>query len=198
MSEKLSSRVQGLKFMQRGAQRAALAQGKDAPGTAAPPAVPAPEPAPSAAADTADAADAATPAASEQWFVPADRRVRIATPPVQDASNWDAWLVSTDTDDAPRASACRQQLGKWKGKQQTKHKKQPKNDDDNDDDDDDAHEPDLSESDDGSSDYQSAPGSPAESGFRKPPSAADPPRKRPAPTAARGTLRKKPLRGRFR
>ena len=176
MSDKLSSRVQGLKFMQRGAQRAALARGQSTPDATKISEPPAPAPVGST---------------SEQWVVPPERRVRVAAPPVDEPGNWDAWLASADNDEAPRATACRQELGKW-NKRAGAHKLKPKPEPDSD--------PDSmsdfdSDSDSDSSDFKSAPGSPVEQGFRKPPSAA--PRKRPA-TTARGSLRKKPLRGRTR
>lgn len=178
MSDKLSSRVQGLRFMQRGAQRAALAQGKSAAEAAE-------------AAKPADAAPAPQPT-SEQWFVPPERCVRVAAPPA-DAGNWGAWLATEGDDEGPLATIRRESLGRSRGRGEDGEDGED-GEEGEDEDDEDGEGEDGADSDEDSSDASSA------RAFRKPPSAgksksvprglppASTPRKREAPAAP---LRKK-------
>lgn len=201
----LSSRLRGLKFMQRGMARAESSKEGGAPA----PAVAAPTSPASTAKTEGDepAASGSDAAAQEQWVMPAEKRSRTAPAGGHDAGNWDAWLISLSAGDEERPAAAgrRQQFGRW-----ARHPKAdagvgvPRTESD---DDDDEEEEALDTSDDGSDSFASAASSPNEAkpskgghgvggdrGFKKPPSAASPPqRKRPAPMAGKGQGQRKKL-----
>ena len=198
----LSSRLQGLKFMQRGMARAESSKEGGAPAPAAA--------APTSPASTAKtegdepAASGSDAAAQEQWVMPADKRSRTAPAGGHDAGNWDAWLISLSSgnEERPAATGRRQQFGRW-----ARHPKAdagvgvPRTESDDD------EEEASDTSDDGSDSFASAASSPNEAkpskgghgvggdrGFKKPPSAASPPqRKRPAPVASKGQGQRKKL-----
>lgn len=124
MSQKqlMSSRLQGLKFMQRGAQRAAAATSTHAPKGAATQSttvIPQEE-----AEPTEDMGDA------EHWVVPLRHRPSVASP-TSDTNDWGAWFS-----EATEQSHGRKKYGSW-GNCRRGH--------DSDDDDDDEKDPDLSE-----------------------------------------------------
>ncbi|WFD14380.1 hypothetical protein MARU1_000382 [Malassezia arunalokei] len=150
-SKGLSSRLQGLKFMQRAAARDELKDAKPSPAPSK-----ANFPAEGMSGDETEAKDVSRNA--EHWVVPVDMRVK--TQSIQhDTCNWDSWFQkATETDLVP----ARQQFGSWKGRRNQ---------------DDDEFEEDVSNDDENSYDdnndesFSSAPSSPAEKGFLKPPSA---------------------------
>lgn len=97
----LSSRVQGLKFMRRGAALAGADQD-------APKAKEAPH-----AAESRPSADNDAGAASEEWVVPESKCVRV-TRRAAETSNWDSWLVSVGSPDADATPGGRRKtFGKW-------------------------------------------------------------------------------------
>ena len=119
MSHKLSSRIQGLKFMQRAAQRASG-------NTTEPTDVTAP---PETKAENADES-------TEAWVVPAKYRIKTVTS--QPSASWDAWLMDAHADDVdvPRT----RKFGRWEKRAQTRDEPLASNDasdDDYDDDEDD-------------------------------------------------------------
>lgn len=150
-SKGLSSRLQGLKFMQRASARDELKDTKPSPASSK-----ANFPAEGMSGDETEAKDVSRNA--EHWVVPVNMRVK--TKSVQrDTWNWDSWFQkATETDFVP----ARQQFGSWKGRRNQG---------------DDEFEEDVSDNDEESYDdgddesFSSAPSSPAEKGFLKPPSA---------------------------
>ena len=198
----LSSRLQGLKFMQRGMARAESSKEGGAPA----PAVAAPTSPASTAKTEGDepAASGSDAAAQEQWVMPAEKRSRTAPAGGHDAGNWDAWLISLSSgnEERPAATGRRQQFGRW-----ARHPKAdagvgvPRTESDDD------EEEASDTSDDGSDSFASAASSPNEAkpskgghgvggdrGFKKPPSAASPPqRKRATPVASKGQGQRKKL-----
>lgn len=95
MSKQLSSRVQGLKFMQRGSAR--------------PPNEP--DSSPSHTPTGPETPDTST---QEQWVVPAHARVQVAARPRAASMHWDTWLTSAledKSDMKPRSRRC--VFGKW-------------------------------------------------------------------------------------
>lgn len=154
MSHKLSSRIQGLKFMQRAAQRASG-------NTTEPTDVTAP---PETKAENADES-------TEAWVVPAKYRIKTVTS--QPSASWDAWLMDAHADDVdvPRP----RKFGRWEKRAQTRDEPLASNDasdDDYDDDEDDDVMDDASET-----------SRRASAAFRKPPSAHEPMPKRRAVAA---------------
>ena len=154
MSKQLSSRLQGLKFMQR---KAAQAPADTEDVTAHEASAPAAE------------ASASTPTTQEQWVMPDSARVRVARqPPAPKAIHWDAWLTDAlDETKETRPTTRRRVFGKW-DKPAARHAESEDEfaSDDDDDDDDDEEERYASAHSDLSS---------PEPGFRKPPSASGPP-----------------------
>lgn len=142
-SKGLSSRLQGLKFMQRAAARDESKESK--PNSATSRAISITD----TSRDETEAKDVSGNA--EHWVVPTHMRVK--TKPVEhDTCNWDSWFLrATETDIVP----ARQQFGSWKGRRKQEE---------------DEFEGDLSEEDEGSEEdtFDSAHSSPAEKGFLKP------------------------------
>lgn len=171
-SKGLSSRLQGLKFMQRGAAREGVVSEKTDKML---------PPKRGSLSDSEGEDEKVTPsnlvaANAEHWVVPAHLRVNLR-PTTQDADSWDTWfLKATETDLMP----VRQQFGARKKRRSHKH-----GTDDDEEDQFDAgeeHETDLSEEDStlsSSSDsedeenksFESARSADLDRGFRKPPSA---------------------------
>ncbi|WFD24334.1 hypothetical protein MEQU1_003033 [Malassezia equina] len=164
----MSSRLQGLKFMQRGAQRAALQAEKEG----------------SDEKSTKTAEAAPTPADPDQWVVPHSRPV--ASPKAED--NWDEWLLGATNEESMNT---RRTYGDWKSTRRTLKQEKRLDDDFNEahallDESDDEEEEDSSSADDDSASdseeaFLSAHSSPQPT-FQKPPSAASR-RKPPAPPA---------------
>ena len=104
-SKGLSSRLQGLKFMQRASARDELKDTKPSPASSK-----ANFPAEGMSGDETEAKDVSRNA--EHWVVPVNMRVK--TKSVQrDTWNWDSWFQkATETDFVP----ARQQFGSWKGR----------------------------------------------------------------------------------
>lgn len=101
MSKQLSSRVQGLKFMQRGPVRPA-SEPESSPGPSTPAATPTKDAAPS------------EPAAQEQWVVPSHARVARPRPAAAPSTHWDTWLSSAlDESSDTKPTSRRQVFGQW-------------------------------------------------------------------------------------
>lgn len=95
MSKQLSSRLQGLKFMQRGS--AQHTQEQKSPKTSAP--------------ATPEVQEAGS---QEHWVVPAHARVRTAPPKVTNTIHWDHWLTSAlDEEEETKRPSRRRVFGKW-------------------------------------------------------------------------------------
>lgn len=149
-SKGLSSRLQGLKFMQRASARDELKDTKPSPASSK-----ANFPAEGMSGDETEAKDVSRNA--EHWVVPVNMRVK--TKSVQrDTWNWDSWFQkATETDFVP----ARQQFGSWKGRRNQ-----------GDDEFEEVSDNDEESYDDGDDEsFSSAPSSPADKGFLKPPSA---------------------------
>lgn len=149
-SKGLSSRLQGLKFMQRASARDELKYTKPSPASSK-----ANFPAEGMSGDETEAKDVSRNA--EHWVVPVNMRVK--TKSVQrDTWNWDSWFQkATETDFVP----ARQQFGSWKGRRNQ-----------GDDEFEEVSDNDEESYDDGDDEsFSSAPSSPADKGFLKPPSA---------------------------
>lgn len=152
MSKPLSSRLQGLKFMQRKAAQAP-ADTEEAPKPAS--------------GTVAEETSASAPTTQEKWVMPDSARVRVAPrPPAPKAMHWDAWLTSAlDDTKETRPTSRRRVFGKWDKPAARRAESEDEFASDDDDDDDDEERYASAQSD------LSSP----EPGFRKPPSASGPP-----------------------
>ncbi|WFD28359.1 hypothetical protein MNAN1_003369 [Malassezia nana] len=95
-TQPMSSRLQGLKFMQRGAQRAALQAEKEAPSQKKVIVQTKPSP----------------PSDADHWVVPFSHRA--ASPQAED--NWDAWLMDATSETSVNT---RSSYGDWKATKRT-------------------------------------------------------------------------------
>lgn len=154
-SKGLSSRLQGLKFMQRASARDELKDTKPNPASSK-----ANFPAEGVSGDETEAKDVSRNA--EHWVVPVNMRVKTKSAQ-RDTSNWDSWFQkATETDFVP----ARQQFGSWKGR---RNQGDDEFEEDVSDNDEESYDDDDDDDDDES--FSSAPSSPADKGFLKPPSA---------------------------
>lgn len=154
----MSGRLQGLKFMQRGAQRAALQAEKEGSGPK----------------NTKEPEEPTEPTDPDQWVVPYSRCV--ASPNVED--NWGEWLLNATNEESVNT---RRTFGDWKTTRRTLKKEKELDEDfkeahallneSDDEREDESRSEDEDSASDSEEDFRSANSSPKPT-FQKPPSAA--------------------------